>query len=55
MSGSITIGNIVKYTGSINQFMAGSGMVLMAIVGLKANNQYLQLYMDFFKYRRRKI
>ncbi|MBU5428307.1 ABC transporter ATP-binding protein/permease [Tissierella pigra] len=47
MSGSITIGNIVKYTGSINQFMAGSGMVLMAIVGLKANNQYLQLYMDF--------
>ena len=47
MSGSITIGSIVKYTGSINQFMAGSGMVLMAIVGLKANNQYLQLYMDF--------
>ncbi|WMM24661.1 ABC transporter ATP-binding protein [Tissierella sp. MB52-C2] len=47
MSGSITIGNIVKYTGSINQFMAGSGMVLMTIVGLKINNQYLQLYMDF--------
>lgn len=47
MSGSITIGSIVKYTGSINQFMAGSGMVLMSIVGLKSNNQYLQLYMDF--------
>jgi ATP-binding cassette subfamily B protein len=47
MSGSITIGNIVKYTGSINQFMVGSGMVLTVIVGLKTNNQYLQLYMDF--------
>ncbi len=45
--GSISIGNVVKYTGSINQFMNGSSILLTAIVGLKTNNQYLKLYLDF--------
>lgn len=45
--GSITIGNVVKYTGSINQFMNSSSTLLTSIVGLKTNNQYLQLYIDF--------
>ena len=45
--GSITIGNVVKYTGSINQLMSGSSMILLSIVALKTNNQYLQLYLDF--------
>lgn len=47
ITGSITIGNLVKYTGSINQFMSGSSLILTSIIGLKTNNQYLQLYMDF--------
>lgn len=45
--GHITIGNVVKYAGTINQFMNSSSMLLMTIVGLKTNNQYLQLYLDF--------
>mgnify|MGYP001022112045 CR=1 FL=1 len=45
--GHITIGNIMKYTGSINQFMDSSSRLLTSIIGLKTNNQYLQLYLDF--------
>lgn len=47
LMGFITIGNVMKYAGSINQFMNSSSMFLMSIVGLKTNNQYLQLYLDF--------
>ncbi len=45
--GSITIGNVVKYTGSINQFISSSSMLLVTIAALKINNQYIQLYLDF--------
>ena len=45
--GLISIGNVVKYTGSINQFLNSSSTLLRSIVVLKTNNQYLQLYLDF--------
>ena len=45
--GYISVGNVVKYTGSINQFKRGSSTLLSAIIGLKTNNQYAQLYLDF--------
>ena len=47
LAGAITIGDIVKYAGSINQFMAGSREVLSSINSIINNNQYLQLYIDF--------
>lgn len=47
ISGAITIGSIVKYTGSINQFIFGSTEILSSINNIKNNNQYLQLYIDF--------
>ena len=47
ISGSISAGSIVQYTGSINQFMAGSTEILTSINNIINNNQYLQLYIDF--------
>lgn len=47
ISGTITVGSIVKYTGSINQFMSGIKNLLTAINTIINNNQYLQLYIDF--------
>lgn len=47
LAGAITIGSIVKYAGSINQFMAGGREVLSSINSIINNNQYLQLYIDF--------
>lgn len=47
ISGAITIGSIVKYAGSINQFMSGSKEVLSSVNSIINNNQYLQLYIDF--------
>lgn len=47
LMGSITIGSIMKYTGSINQLMNSSRNLFGSIVALKTNNQYLQLYIDF--------
>lgn len=45
--GSISIGNVVKYIGGINQFLNSSNTLLTSIAVLKTNNQYLQLYIDF--------
>lgn len=45
--GGISIGNIVQYTGAINQFIQGSGDTLSSINSIINNNQYLQLYLDF--------
>lgn len=47
ITGAITIGSIVQYTGSISQFMSGSKDLLGSINSIKNNNQYLQLYIDF--------
>lgn len=47
VAGSISIGSIVQYTGSINQFISGSTLVLTSINSIINNNQYLQLYIDF--------
>lgn len=47
ISGAITIGRIVQYAGSINQFMYGSKEFLASINSIINNNQYLQLYIDF--------
>ncbi len=45
--GSISIGSIVQYTGSITQFISGSTEILTSINNIINNNQYLQLYIDF--------
>lgn len=45
--GAISVGSMVQYTGSINQFMSGSTRLLSSINNIKNNNQYLQLYLDF--------
>ena len=47
ISGAITVGSIIKYIGSISQFMSGSKEILSSINGIINNNQYLQLYIDF--------
>lgn len=47
ITGAITIGSIVQYTGSISQFMSGRKDLLGSINSIKNNNQYLQLYIDF--------
>lgn len=47
IGGSISVGSIVQYTGSINQFISGSTLVLTSINNIMNNNQYLQLYIDF--------
>lgn len=47
IGGSISVGNIVQYTGSINQFISGSTLILTSINSIMNNNQYLQLYIDF--------
>jgi ATP-binding cassette subfamily B protein len=47
ITGSISIGSIVQYTGSITQFISGSTEVLTSINSIINNNQYLQLYIDF--------
>lgn len=47
ISGAISIGCIVQYAGSINQFMSGSTEVLSSFNNIRNNNQYLQLYIDF--------
>lgn len=47
LAGQISIGNIMKYTGSINQFMDNSSILLISAMYLKTNNQYLQFYLDF--------
>lgn len=47
IAGVISIGSIVQYTGSINQFIAGSTEVLIYLNSIIHNNQYLQLYLDF--------
>lgn len=52
--GAITIGSIVQYAGSINQFMAGSKDVLTSFNAIMNNNQYLQLYIDFINIKSEK-
>lgn len=52
--GAITIGSIVQYAGSINQFMSGSKDVLTSINRIINNNQYLQLYIDFLNIKNEK-
>ena len=47
LSGAITAGSIIKYIGSISQFMSGSKEILSSINGIINNNLYLQLYIDF--------
>ena len=47
LAGAITIGDIVKYAGSINQFMDGGREVLSSVNNIIQNNQYVQLYIDF--------
>lgn len=47
IAGSISIGSIVQYTGSITQFISGSTGILTSINNIINNNQYLQLYIDF--------
>lgn len=47
LAGSISIGNIVQYTGAINQFIQGSADTFSSINSIINNNQYLQLYLDF--------
>lgn len=47
LTGSISVGNIVQYTGAINQFIQGSVDTFSSINSLINNNQYLQLYLDF--------
>lgn len=41
ISGAITIGSIVQYAGSINQFISGNREVLSAVNSIRNNNQYL--------------
>src|SRR5699024_1728714 len=45
--GTISIGNVMKYAGSINEFMDSSSVLLSSITILRTNNQYVQLYLDF--------
>lgn len=45
--GAVSVGNVMKYAGSISRFMNSSSDLLIGIVGLKTNNQYLKLYLDF--------
>ncbi len=52
--GAITIGSIVQYAGSINQFMSGSKEVLASINSIINNNQYLELYIDFLNIKNEK-
>lgn len=52
--GAISIGSIVQYTGSINQFMTGIREVLASINGIINNNQYLELYIDFLNIKNEK-
>lgn len=47
IAGMITIGSIVRYTGSINQFIEGSVDTLSSVNSIITNNQYLKLYLDF--------
>lgn len=47
IAGAITIGSIVKYVGSINQFMTGSKEVLSSFNEIVNNNKYVELYYDF--------
>lgn len=47
LAGSISVGNIVQYTGAINQFIQGSVDTFSSINSIINNNQYLQLYLDF--------
>lgn len=52
--GAITIGSIVQYAGSINQFMTGSKDFLSSINSIINNNQYLKLYIDFINIKSKK-
>ncbi|MFA6941807.1 MAG: ABC transporter ATP-binding protein [Clostridiaceae bacterium] len=54
VTGAITIGSIVQYAGSINQFMTGSREVLESINKIINNNKYLQLYIDFINIKSEK-
>lgn len=47
IAGAITIGSIVQYVGSINQFISGSSGILTSFNSIINNNMYLQLYIDF--------
>ncbi|WP_373897328.1 ABC transporter ATP-binding protein [Haloimpatiens sp. FM7315] len=47
ISGAITIGSIVKYVGSINEFMTGSKEVLSSFNEIINNNKYVELYYGF--------
>lgn len=52
--GAITIGSIVKYVGSINQFMTGSKEVLSSFNEIVNNNKYVELYYDFLNIKGQK-
>lgn len=47
ITGAISIGSIVQYTGAINQFISGSTETLSSINSIINNNQYLKFYIDF--------
>lgn len=47
IAGAISIGSIVQYTGSINQFISASTELVSSINNIINNNQYLKLYIDF--------
>jgi len=45
--GIFSVGSLVKYTGSINQFITGFSQFMTTFTDLRMNNQYLKLYFDF--------
>lgn len=47
LSGLFGVGSIVKYVGSINEFIKGFSSFMNNLTTLRTNNQYLQVYFDF--------
>lgn len=47
--GIFSIGSLIKYTGSINQFISGFSLLMTSISDLRVNNQYLKYYFDFIE------
>lgn len=45
--GAITPGEIMKYAGSINQFIGAISEMMTAIIGIRVNNQYLREFVHF--------
>ncbi|MDD6794413.1 MAG: ABC transporter ATP-binding protein, partial [Clostridiaceae bacterium] len=47
--GVISIGDFVKYSGSVSQFILGLSQFMNSLVKLETNNQYLKLYFDYLE------